>query len=160
MATSSNQTTLTQTTVDSVDTHKCNCCRKVKSVEDCYELNKCGTHYKTCDKCRARHPCGLCEYSCSYPSDLKAHVNNVHNKIKKFACPKCIYTSTKKGYLDRHMRACRNVKVGVAIRKCEEVLECMGVDSSAGHMFKKSPLLFDLHIPSLDVVVEFSDISH
>jgi len=48
--------------------------------------------------------CSICNFSCSYPSQLKAHIRS-HTGEKPFKCKICSYSCTKSSHLKVHSRS-------------------------------------------------------
>ena len=44
----------------SKDSQKCSYCKKIKLLED-FTLIKEGKYYKTCNNCRTKYKCDICE---------------------------------------------------------------------------------------------------
>ena len=51
-----------------------------------FTKNRKGVYKKTCNTCRNRVACDLCDYKCSSNSDLNKHKKQVHLKIQDFKC--------------------------------------------------------------------------
>ena len=56
------------------------------------------------DKIERKHACGYCPYTSNNKYHLKAHVENVHMKIRRHFCKQCNYASNKKDGLTNHIK--------------------------------------------------------
>ena len=69
-----------------------------------YDKNKKGEYFKTCNTCRYKHKCKLCEYKSYNISHVKKHVEGVHDKIKKIKCDLCDFRCVTNSHLKSHVK--------------------------------------------------------
>ena len=62
--------------------------------------------------------CDQCPYETSVTSQLRKHIDGVHEKIKSHFCKECGYATTRKTNLDYHMASVHNI--GKKKFKCEQ----------------------------------------
>ena len=83
---------------------KCTRCQCNILLETYFSKNRKGQYNKTCDRCRFRFKCLLCDYTCSVNINLKTHIKMVHTQIKDVKCPTCEYKCSTNGDLQRHIK--------------------------------------------------------
>ena len=49
-----------------------------------------------------RYPCSQCEYAATTASNLKSHVDSIHEEVR-YPCPQCEFAATTASNLNRHI---------------------------------------------------------
>ena len=84
-----------------------------------FTKNRKGVYKKTCNTCRNRFACNLCDYKCISNSDLQKHKKGVHLKIKDLKCNLCEYTCSDNANLHRHIKAIHSKIKNFECKDCE-----------------------------------------
>ena len=89
-----------------MELRQCGRCHS-KILPEYFSRNRQGELRKCCDRCLTKkHQCPKCDYKCSAKCTLKAHIKQVHDKIKDVECPTCDYKCSTKSTLKAHAKIC------------------------------------------------------
>ena len=110
------------------DLTKCSNCgsRKLKAFFDVKATT--GRRYKTCNTCRNRFKCTMCDAVHQSKGNLARHVKAVHDKIKDIKCTMCDYTCSQTGHLTTHVK---QVHSNIKDHACTQ---CHFMSSSKGNL--------------------------
>ena len=106
------------------DLQKCSRCGCKMLLETYFSKNRRGEYFKTCDGCRSRHKCELCDAKFSYKCLLNRHIKAVHDKIRDFKCDLCDYTCSDKYHLPQHIKAVHDKIRNIKCELCSHEFSC------------------------------------